>query len=311
MPEPKSKYGFIIFFVAAAILLATLPLYASYDLYFSFEKFDKEYDTSYLSAVTKKIHINPDIIEKSLNTFLLSLQFIKAKDYYKAKDELRRSIKYRPEFLPAHFVLALVYEKTDNKKGIINQYKIYLSLLKRLHQGKLNVTKALLTVLGFAEFETYQQAYDMISLRLEEQRITAKLGYLQTTKAEPTALNTIFKNPFIVRIVGLLVVAMILVGIFGEGIIADNIREVFLLVSIPIVIIAMLWFIYNQTANKLWLIIAYLIYPVSLSLFIGKKAYHHYWVMHRKPHPGHWICKNCGAENPNIYKECTRCSFEK
>ncbi|UCH12296.1 MAG: zinc ribbon domain-containing protein [Candidatus Omnitrophota bacterium] len=289
----------------------SLPLYAFNESYFSFERFDKEYDTSYLPAASRKIHINPDRIEKSIGAFSLSLQFIKEEDYSKAKEELRLSIRYWPEFLPAHFVLARVYEITGNKRGVLKHYKSYLSLLKRLHQDELRATKVLLALLGFAEFETYKQAYDMISPRLKEQRVAEELKYLQTVKAEHTALDTVFKNPYIIRMVGLLVVAMILIGIFGEGIIPDDIREISLLVSIPVVIIAMLWFTYNQTANKLWLIIAYFIYPVTIPLYIGKKVYHNYWLKYRKPRPGYWICKNCGAENPDIYKECSKCSFEK
>ncbi len=297
--------------LSAVILLTAIPLYAFNESYFSFERFDKEYDTSYLPAASRKIHVNLDRIEKSIGAFSLSLQFIKEEDYPKAEEELRFSIRYWPEFLPAHFVLARVYEITGNKRGVLKYYKIYLSLLKKLHQDELRATKVLLALLGFAKFETYQQAYNTISPRLEGQRITTGLKYLQTTRAEPTALNILFKNPYIIRMVGLLVVAMILIGIFGEGIIPDNIREISLLISIPVVIIAMLWFTYNQTANKLWLIIAYLIYPVTIPLYTGKKVYRNYWLKHRKAHPGYWICKNCGAENPDIYKECSKCSFEK
>ena len=78
------KEKLIIFFITLIVLLTATSAYAAYEDYFSFERFDRDYDVSILLPVLKRTGINPDRIVKSLDAFSSSLQFIKEDDQSQA-----------------------------------------------------------------------------------------------------------------------------------------------------------------------------------------------------------------------------------
>jgi len=299
-----------LFLIIAIFLLPVLSGRAGDD-YFSFERFDKPYDVSSLPFLARKLRFRLDHVEISLSEFSRALRLIKEERFSKAVGLLKHSLKRWPEFLPAHFVLAGVYEVMGDEKNAVDHYKTYLTLLRRLEQNKLEITGALLSVTGFDRFERYDEARSLIGEHLRAFGIDETLNRIVATYERSTALDIIFKNPSIVSFLGLLIVATAVVAIFGEDMLSDQVRRIFLGGAISLLFVFIFWLLFKFTAHRFWLLLAYAVYPVVCAAYAGTHIYKTHLLKYRTPESGHWICAACGAENQNIFNACQECSCPK
>ncbi|MFH1996721.1 MAG: tetratricopeptide repeat protein [Candidatus Omnitrophota bacterium] len=281
------------------------------DGYFSLERFDREYDRSKLHVLAQKFRFRADSIKRPLDEFSRSLILLQDGRFDEAIRSLRSAIKDWPEFLPAHFVLARAYELTDDQNAAARQYEAYLSLLRKMEAGKLSISSAILSVVGFDTPERYDEAYMLIAERLAKNGIEVSPERIGSIEERTSPIDVIFKNPTAVSILGRLIAIVAIIGIFTGGFFGGGLRDIFLIAALGAIFVFVFWFVFKMTGQGVWIALAYMTYPLIIAAVVGNKAYVKYHRHFRTPRPGYWICKKCGQENEKVFHTCKSCQTSR
>jgi len=299
---------FILILIVIACLAA--PVSGEQD-YFSYQRFERTYDASRLQQLAAEKHIKLDAVHRALRSFSEALACLDGQKSAEAARLLKGAIRSWPEFPQAHFVLAGIYAASGDKQAMVAQYKMYLSLLQRMDLDRLGITEAILKSIGWFDFQMYDIEYAKINQRLKEKGFSQDLNYIQTVGEQPAALDVLFKHPSVVSIMGILIVAVILMGLFGADIVGEQVTTTLLVATVFFIAVFVAWYIFKMTANRSWLMVAYFLYPAAGAVWCGDRLIRAYSRRRKVPKAGSWICGHCGFENSDIFHQCSRCSHPR
>jgi tetratricopeptide (TPR) repeat protein len=157
----------LVFFVLVCPLVplkSSAENFNDEDIFFSYERF-------YLNAGVLKDPPRDGRVQSDISSFFKNfsdgIYDISDGDLEKAKTRLLKARAIWPEYFGTDFLLARLYEDTEDYKLSARFYKSYLNKLKAYSQGEYRVSAQLTRSLTPYSVESYEDAYLLVKERLQ------------------------------------------------------------------------------------------------------------------------------------------------